>query len=550
MDEEEIESLCKKLITTWKWPGDLKTSLEQWTALGLDLNQEDQIKLFSCLVDNDNVFRWVFLISDKLPTLASTRKEFINLIEKIAIKVKADLAQGPFIRGFIEIGSSNPDIGLSLYNTITQTRNEYLTFHAGLILGGVGKKKFDDAFKTIKKGIVEGTPSIKSTCIRALRVIFEKEDLLKEEDTIFEILKSASDPQEDFSVRAEAANSYVDFNRFRPLECDEQLFNLAKQEDSNLRFVIANRLWLDNLVNKETEINILAMCAQDENKDTLGRVAYALASKGKGYPEKSLEIIKNWLKRKKYFQIKELDYCLQEIGKGNLPKCIEIVESWIELEKDPIFQFHIPDVLTELSSSNLAQLLEYLSKWSDTMGKSFKKVIIRTINKIVTKISGKPSEEIIDRSFSLMKKLAADEELLEYISANFVEIFGARPRFTDVKKVVSIAESWANDSDWNIRRASITALRVLAEDKIDSEETLRMLVNEKTKETKIDRIKIRKVELFEGVESYKLLQKLATDENATVRDEAKGALQVVEKRLQEKEMRIKEGEYAVKEKSD
>jgi len=550
MNIEEIEELCKKLISGWRRPTDLRSSIEQWEALNLDLSKSDQIKLFSCLVDNDNVFRWLFLISDKLPALASTEKEFISLLEKISIKVKGDLAQGPFIRGFIELGSSDPDVGLALYNAIIETKNEQLIFHAGLILGGVGKKKFDEVFEIVREGVSKGSSSVKATCIRALRVIFEKEEKLKREGEIFEILRLASDSQEEVVVRAEVANSYVDFNKFRPQECNEQLITLAKQGDSNLRFIIANRLWLDDLTEKETEINILTICAQDENAYTLGRVADALAKKGKDFPEESLEIIKNWLKRQKYFQIHDLDYCLQEIGKGNLATYIEIVESWIELETDPAIQFHIPDVLTQLSSTNLSQLLEYLSRWADTKGKSFKEVIVRTLNRILTNVSWKPSEEIIDRSFSLMKKLAADEELRECIGTNFVEIFGGRPRFTDVKKVVNIIESWANDTDWKIRRASIAALEVLAEDKVDSEETVRMLVSEKTKETKIVGIKIRKVELFEGAESYKLLQKLALDENATISEEAREALQMVDKRLQEKEMRIKEGEYAIKEKPD
>jgi len=113
--------------------------------------------------------------------------------------------------------------------------------------------------------------------------------------------------------------------------------------------MLADIIAVRDLQKKEDEIDILSICAKDENKNGLSRVSMALSRKGSEFPEKSLRIIKDWILNGKYFDVHEIDYAIREIAKTHPHRCINEVVSWIE-EKDEkcSLAFFIPRVLSEL----------------------------------------------------------------------------------------------------------------------------------------------------------------------------------------------------------
>jgi len=536
MEEFELKTLVEELKkdkTKFVWkPEELESFL---ISKGFEPNKKNLLKLTGFLSE-DYIFRWLEFIGAKLPDIASIDNEFVLLLAKIVKKVRGDMAQGPIIRSLINIGFSNPDLGLALFDKMVTSGDNNLISYAGLVLGGAGKKEFEKALRKIEQESKSSSPDIRVTSIKALRVIFE-ETKVSPPQKIFEILESAADPKEDSMTRSEAANAYIDFCGLNPEICVKQLFYLAKQGDSNVRFTIAQRLLSVDLGDRQYEIEILTECSRDDSLDTLSRVALALSVKGKDFPEESLEIIRNWIERRKYFEIREIGYCLEEIGKGNLSKCIEVVASWVD-RKEPIFSFYVPEVLSQISVSNYQLLFGYLRKWSSEKERTFKKIIIRTISDVILGMHRKPSDEIISGGFSLLKEFAQNDELQDSIRAVLVEIFGRRPYFTEAERLISLVEDWTNDEDWKVRKAVIVALRILAENKVDSKETLKIQINKETGETKIIGRRVEKIELPEGVKSYALLQKLAIDRNNGVSQEAKDALVKVDKLTQEKEDKI------------
>lgn len=548
MEYKNIERLCREVISIWEWPEDLESAISQWESFDLDIASSDLVKLFTCIVENDNVFRWIYIIGEKLPELTAVDDEFINLIELVYRKTKGDLAQGPVIRGIINIGNSRPGEGIKLHDLMIQNENEDSIFIAGLILGGVGKNNFNEAFETIKEYIENESPYIRATSIRSLRVIFEEAESILEKGKIFEILNQLSKPEESSLVKKEVASFYIDFNRFDIEEYTKGLVKLAKQENSDVRFVIVDRLWLKDLGDINRELEILKECAKDDNKIVLGRVALVLAKVGKIKPKEAMNIIKNWIKQKTRFEIgRDFEYCLNEIGKGDLLESINIVKTWILAETDPYFLYHIPSVLAELSVSNYELLITNLNKWSEESLK-IKEIMVKTIKEICTSISRKPSEAIISYCFSLLKKLATDENerIKREVRGNFIPIFGQRPRFTSNEQVIKIIRDWAYDENPQIRLAIIPALRVLSEDKIEEDVKLILNYNKETGKLETPGYITKKIELPEGVEGYTLLQKLSHDSNLNVRKEAEESLEIVNIILKRKEEQIKEGIYNVK----
>jgi len=371
----------------------------------IEIDKNMVIKIIESLIDDD-IFKWLEFIAHKLPELASVDPEFLGLLKKIVNKIKRDLAQGMFVKSLIAIGSTDPVLGFSLYNKMI--KDEDLTVYAGLPLGGASKKDFDKGFRLIVEGFENKNPSARVASIKALRVLFENEYELKKATEIFCILDKASNEAEDVYVRLEATEAYCEFERFNRDECVAQLKKLAQQREWRIRMSLATRLWVWGLSQGKDEIDLLKICAQDENEQVLWRVSFALAKKGKEHPEASMQIIKDWVERDKYSKIHEIEYCLREIGKDNLEKLISSVETWIENEENWRFRFFIPRILRELCSSNYRKLIEFLRSWSERNAK-FQKMTIETMSHVLSTLHPlKPdNQDLVDSSFSIIEEMAS-----------------------------------------------------------------------------------------------------------------------------------------------
>ena len=401
--EEIIEDLLKDKAKIRK-PDEIDAFLKPFK-----INNKTMIKLLEHLVDN-YVFRWMDFICVKLPQLAS-EEEFIGLLAKIIRRVKSDWAQGPFIGTLIEIGQADPHLGISLHRQMIATNDEALISYSSFPLGGASRKCFDEAFSLVKEGLKSKDAHLREAAIKTLRVIFENETELKRESEIFGILNSLSSEKEDAIVQNEVLKAYIDFSRFRPDKCARHLLAFAKRKDPQIRYSLARTLWLRDLPNKEDEIRILEICAEDEDENVLSQVSSALSRKGQEFPERALKIIKNWIKRGMYSRVHEIEYPIREIGKVNLDRCIKEVETWIE-EDNVRLQFFVPIVLTELSSSDYNRLVTYVKTWPPKDGR-FWKMALRTIRAVLTEIflPGVTQKGLIDSCFSILESMARERKV-------------------------------------------------------------------------------------------------------------------------------------------
>jgi len=400
---EIINGLLKDKRKIWK-PDQVNAFLKSF-----EIDNKTMIKVLMHLVD-DFVFRWLGFICLKLPQL-TTEEEFVDLLRKIIRRVKGDMAQGLFIRTLIDIGEADPYLGISLYKQMIATQGEDLVFYSSFPLGGAGKGRFGEAYSLVKEGLKSESSHLRQAAIKTLRVIFENETELKRESEIFDVLNSLSSGKEDTIVQNEVLNAYIDFSKFRPDECVRHLLGFAERKDSQILFSLANILCLRDLPSKEDEIRILKICAEDEDKNVLSQVSSALSRKGQEFPEKSLEIIKDWIKRGQYSNVYGIEYPIREIGKVHLDRCTKEIETWIE-EDDAKLQFFIPIVLKELSSSDYYRLVTYVKTWA-SRNERFRKIALKTVRAVLTEIfsPGAHQRRLIDSYFSILEDMAKEKKV-------------------------------------------------------------------------------------------------------------------------------------------
>jgi hypothetical protein len=531
MDKEKIIGIVEELSkdrSRYDWKS---SDLEEYLkSKGFEFTSDNLMELILQLSEHQ-IFRWLKFISSKLPELAEDTDVFTNLLSRIISKIKNDLAQGPFIDALISIGKCNPELGISLFNRIINSQDSLLESYSGIILGGSGKSDYEKVFDAINSNIKNVNSEIKAAYIKAMRVIFDKQAEINSD--VFRILGSVAQLDESTIVRSELASACIDFYRINKDDCLKLLMFLAKQNDSEVRSLIASRLWTADLDDKENEIKLLKECSRDDNLNTLTNVAMALSTKANQFPDEGLGIIKDWIIRRKFNEIRDIDYWLQEMGKAAAARYTEIISSWIA-EQNPILIFTAPQVLANVCKSNTMQLIKYLPEMIKK-GPNYAEVAIRTISELLT---DKTTEDIVTECFSILKQLAKESKYDDTLHRVLIEIFVQKPRFAEEVQVIKITQEWGSDPDPAIRKQIVGVLGILAEDKIDFKETLLLEIGSKTKVAKIVGTNIEKKETTEGNHAYTLLESLAEDANPNVREEAKATLDHVITRLANKELMI------------
>jgi len=408
--EEQVEKIKQVLIDDkakfWN-PEETDNYLKK-----CNLSKAELFEIVNAMASDENIFKWLGFISTKIP-LFVRHEGFLALIKKIIVRVRGDMAQGNPIRALISIGEQDPELGISLYERMIVTQDSDLIAYSSFPLGGAGKKQFTSVFKHIKEALMSQSSDEKVAGLKTIRVANESVGSIQNVDQIIELIDMNSSEKEDNAVRLEATKAYFDLSHFKYDHCIKRLFELVENGDSQVRFALAETLWLRNLEKNEDEFGILSICAKDENKNVLSRVSMALSKKGSKFPELSLKIIKYWILNGKYLDVHDIDYALTEIGKGNLLGSIAEVVSWIaEKDEKKFLEFYIPIVLKQLSSSGYMKLLQSIETWWEK-DEHFKKIAIETMRKVLTEIYP-PSEDklsIVDSYLSLLTVIAKKENI-------------------------------------------------------------------------------------------------------------------------------------------
>lgn len=401
--EKIITELIEKKME-FKTPQEIEAYIH---TQAFELDNSLTVKILERLVE-DYIWDWLEYIGYKLPQVASTDPDFLELLVKIVQKLNASVTQGPFIEGLISIGSKDPLLGFKLSKLLKKGKKD-LSYYAAFPLGGAGRREFEGAFNRIKKGFKTDDSAMKATCIRALPVIFKQDSKLKKPSEIFELLKKASDEKEEVILRKEVVLAYVDFYRFKPDECFNSLVKLAKQDNSDIRLTLAARLELKNSICAEDQITLLKICALDNSSSVQQKISANLASLGKEHPEDALQIFKAWIKQRKPLTSYD-KHSLRVIGSENLERCIKYVESWIG-DPNARLRAFIPKILVEVGSSNYELVLKAIKPWI-RRNSLFKKWVLDTLKRILCAIFPNTGvQKLINSCLLLLKEMVGERRI-------------------------------------------------------------------------------------------------------------------------------------------
>jgi len=537
MSSTQVEDICKSLVGKRVWPIKQNEIEEIWGPIKEKLNSKEQMQLLICLSKENYIFPYLRLMSYVIPSLSASEDGFIELLGNVVAKVKNDLAQGDFVKGLIDLGEKQSDQAIELYKSLIKTGDSSLIHYSGLILGGAAKKDFQKVFATIREDFPTGFYPVQVACIKALRVGLEKSDFSATSEEVFALLKAALG-QPDDSLKIEAIQAYIDFDKVKPDLCEETLKDVAKTGPSLLRLVIIDRLWLTSLEKRENEIEILKLCSQDDDQRVIESIARVLSKKGQSFLGDSLEIIKELLKKPYYVHGPMFDYYLREFGKGKLDTILESIKQWVKDDKDKTMSFKVSMALGDFATSeNMEELRSILKTWIEGGDLSLQRIALFTTIDLFEK--GHFSKERCEEDFSLLKTLK-EEPIRTELESELWSLFSGRPLFTGSETVIRVISDWARDPDWRIRKTIVHSLSSLAENRIDSEETLHLLINKETKESKVAGITTKKITTPEGIVAYDLLKELTADREKEVQILAKNEIERVNARLKEKEAAIDE----------
>jgi hypothetical protein len=233
-----------------------------------------------------------------------------------------------------------------------------------------------------------------------------------------------------------------------------------------------------------------------------------------------------------------LDYYLQEFGKNNLASILDGIKQWTKTDKDEVWSLKASEFLVDFAGvENIEELRATLKNWLESKDSDLQGIAMKTTIDLFEK--GHFSRERCEEEFSVLKTLK-DDPVRSELEDELQSLFSGRPLFVDSSTVIRIVRDWASDPDWRIRKTILHSLSSLAETRVDSEETLHLLINKETNQSRVNGITTKKIETSEGIAAYSLLEKLTEDSQEEVKDLAKKLIEDVNARLKEKEAAIDE----------
>ncbi len=156
-----------------KYPYDFKKQKQIWDKNHNDISDSGKIDIIIELSSADSIFGYIKIISEIIFDIASDSQEFIHLLEEIILRIKGDMAQGPFIDALMKIGEQKGESAKKLYEKLTSSDNKDLKLYSSALIAGIGKK--DKTFFIKELTSAKDTFS-KRVSIKAIDLYYEDKD--------------------------------------------------------------------------------------------------------------------------------------------------------------------------------------------------------------------------------------------------------------------------------------------------------------------------------------------------------------------------------------
>src|SRR3989339_2264620 len=109
---------------------------EEYSKIKGDITEENKYVLLD-EINKESIWNYFQLSIEILFDLASDSEKYLEYLDSVFLKVKGDMASGPFFEMLIKVGKEKQEVAIKLYYIIQNKSNNIdLKIISGLILGG------------------------------------------------------------------------------------------------------------------------------------------------------------------------------------------------------------------------------------------------------------------------------------------------------------------------------------------------------------------------------------------------------------------------------
>ncbi len=366
----------------------------------------DVLKIIDAMLSYGDYF--IYFIVNNLSVYSAPNNQFVRIIRKLS-KLKQ------FENGIYNLRTlyrRDPKSADFIYEKLQKIDEYEIALVTGSVLGGKGQINPDFLWKVIDNN-TKPTINDKISYTRAIEIVAQENSV---PGRFVDQLVSYMD-DDNINLRRHVVQTLIiRFNNLKKIE--KFIISIIKQNDANKRLVLG---YLFPVTNKPEKfcLKILQSCANTDDNQIIGMVAFNFAYLAPDHPIESLRILRRWCKKQGFF-MGHSEYMASQMGTKNIHKISTLLLAWIRTEKNGItLQFHLPAIIREAYRDNDPELMNLILKIDYTQKKKailiikivetvlsqgFHQVVrsdsfLATCNRILHKIAEHQNLEIcIDRS--------------------------------------------------------------------------------------------------------------------------------------------------------
>ena len=322
-------------------------------------------------------FTWAYfqLSVEILFDLVSDDERYLSYLEKVFLKVKEDMASGPFFQMLIKIGKEKPEIAIKVYYKIQEKSDDDLKTISGLILGGYSMN--DEKYLTELLGNKKITFPITNITLKAILVKYENQKQIPK--IVYGFLNQVSDSNDEIFL-IELINVCI---FLYPINTD-YFYDLIKKIMSKKKSMVNGTIFIKckKLEFSNEQFLELVELTKDCDEFALRRLMYTIID----YPEKFekiSELFIYWINKNLEFKINNFDWALGELTKKNKKFIGYFIENYkkIGTEKLPCF-YLFPRIFERLASQDIEETTKQL------MSKKIYEKDLKLFYELVSKVIG------------------------------------------------------------------------------------------------------------------------------------------------------------------
>ena len=381
---------------------------EEYSKIKGDITEENKYVLLD-EINKESIWNYFQLSIEILFDLASDSEKYREYLDSVFLKVKGDMASGPFFEMLIKVGKEKQEVAIKLYYIIQNKSNNIdLKIISGLILGGYSFYNEGLLKDLIKRNLEYPT---KNTILKAILVKYEKEILPTE---VKECLNKTM-LSHDERILTELMNLYLSFYKNEKSYFYEKIKSLAER-----KIISVNRLlfWktIGIKLDKEHILELIELYKNSE-ETIINDMMYPLID----YPDEIEKISKlfiYWINKDLEFKVQHFDWAIQELVKKNEKFIDYFLDNFEKVKTEKLdYKYIFPRIFEKMASQNV----EFASR--ELMEKKIFDKDPKLYYELVSKIIGiiykdQDKKKAFNLFFPLAKKIEEISENKDFINEN------------------------------------------------------------------------------------------------------------------------------------